>query len=218
LGTGNVTKSAGPAPERVKLRDGSRLLVRPIRADDKPLILAGFERLSLRSRYRRFFAPLQSLSSDDLAYLTEVDHHDHEAMIGLDPGGGDAVGVARYVRSADPTEAEVAVVVADAWHNRGVATALLDHLVPRARERGITHFVALVTSDNEQALDLFRSLAPGGREPRRSESGHIELVIDLPDPEARISESRLGSALRAAARGLTMNPWRIFRSRIAGRD
>ena len=63
--------------------------------DDKDAIAAGFERLSPESRYRRFFAPLQRLTARDLEYLTEVDHHDHEAVIGFDAATGDPVGVAR---------------------------------------------------------------------------------------------------------------------------
>ncbi len=126
------------------------------------------------------------------------------------------VGVARYVRSEDPTEAEVAVVVGDPWQGHGVATALLKRLVSRAREEGIDHFVALVMSDNSEALDLFRNLAPGGSHTRRSASGHTELVMELPDPE-RIGESTLGRALHAAAGGLRINPWSVVRDAISRR-
>ena len=59
----------------------------------------------------------------------------------------------------------MAVVVGDPWQGRGVASALLEQLVGRAREAGIDHFVALVLSDNEEALDLFRNLAPAARTP-----------------------------------------------------
>ena len=121
------------------------------------------------------------------------------------------------MRSDDPTEAEVAVVVGDPWQGHGVATALLQRLVARAREEGIDHFVALVMSQNTEALELFRHLAPGGSRTRRSASGHTELVMALPDPE-RIGESTLGRALRAAAGGLRINPWSTLRERIRRRD
>ena len=63
---------------------------------------AGFERLSEESRYRRFLAPMQELSGSMLRYLTEVDHHDHEALVAVG-ADGTLVGVARSVRSAgDP--------------------------------------------------------------------------------------------------------------------
>jgi RimJ/RimL family protein N-acetyltransferase len=203
-------------PEHVIVGDSLELLIRPLQPDDRRRIAQAFERLSPETRYRRFFAPLPRLSEQDLRYLTEVDHHDHEAVAAINPENGMIVGVARYVRSDDPTEAEVAVVVGDPWQGHGVATALLKRLVSRAREEGIDHFVALVMSDNSEALELFRHLAPGGSHTRRSASGHTELVMELPDPE-RIGESTLGRALRAAAGGLRINPWSVVRDAIGRR-
>jgi RimJ/RimL family protein N-acetyltransferase len=205
--------TAGPAAEHVHLDEGLELLLRPLRDDDKRRLAQAFERLSPETRYRRFFSPLEKLSETDLRYLTEVDHHNHEAIAAVNPENGMIVGVARYVRSDDPTEAEVAVVVGDPWQGHGVATALLQRLVGRARDEGIDHFVALVMSDNTEALEVFRHLAPGGSHTRRSASGHTELVMALPDPE-RIGDSTLGRALRAAAGGLRINPWPILRERI----
>jgi len=202
--------------ERIHLGEGLDLLVRPVRPDDRQRIAQAFERLSPETRYRRFFAPLQRLNDQDLRYLTEVDHRDHEALVAVNPENGGIVGVARYVRSQDPKEAEVAVVVGDPWQGRGVATWLLQRLVERARQEGIDHFTALVMSDNEQALELFRHLAPGGSHVRRSASGHTELVMALPDPD-RIRESTLGRALRAAASGLRINPWPVVRDAIVRR-
>ena len=199
--------------EEVAVKHGLTVLIRPIRADDKRLLAAAFDRLSPESRYRRFFSPIQRLGKQDLIYLTEVDHSNHEALTALDPENGGIIGVARYVRSADPTEAEIAVTVADPWHGRGVATALLERLVERARDEGIDHFVALVMSDNVEALDLFRGLAPEAHS-RPSASGHIELLIPLPD-RGELPESRLGRLLGAAARGvLTLNPWPVMRRAI----
>jgi GNAT superfamily N-acetyltransferase len=209
-----------PVAERdvITLRDGSKLVVRPIVPEDKAAIVAGFERMSPESRYRRFFAPLDRLSERDLAYLTEVDHHDHEALIGFDAATREPVGVARYIRSDAPTEAEVAVTVVDDWQGRGVATALLERLTARAHEEGITHFLALVLTENRDAIELFDHMAPDRSPPRRSASGHLELVIELPEPGTPTRESRLGRALRAAARGvLNANPWYLVREQI-GRD
>jgi len=210
--------SARLESETAVLRDGSELVIRPIRADDKDAIVAGFERLSPESRFRRFFAPLQRLTARDLAYLTEVDHRDHEAVIGFDGATGEPVGVARYIRSDEPTEAEVAVSVVDHRQGLGAATALLERLVARARDEGITHFIALVLTENREAIELFDNLADGDSARRRSASGHLELVIELPEPGTPTRESRLGGALRAAARGvLHANPWYLVRERIRGR-
>ncbi len=202
-------------PETVALRDGSRLVVRPIRSEDKDAIVAGFERMSAESRFRRFFSPLHRLSDRDLEYLTEVDHHNHEALIGFDRETGGPVGVARFVRGHDRSEAEVAVTVIDDWQGRGAASALLNRLVERAREEGVEHFLALVLEDNVEVIELFEHLAPE-MSVRDSDSGNVELLIPLPEPGRRLPRTGLGHALREAAAGTVIaNPWRVIRDRIA---
>jgi RimJ/RimL family protein N-acetyltransferase len=182
--------------ERLTLRDGSEIRIRPIEPDDKDAIVRGFEKLSPTSRYRRFFSPLQRLSRRDLVYLTEVDHHDHEALIAHD-SDGEPLGVARYVRGADPERAEVAVAVVDDWQGRGVATELLDRLVDRARDEGVRVFTATTMHDNRDALGLMESLG----ETRRvgPVSTTLDLEIDLP---RRGMGTRLREALRDAAAGV----------------
>jgi hypothetical protein len=80
--------------ERVELRDGSEVRIRPIEPGDKRRLAEGFDHLSEESRYRRFLHPIKHLSLRDLAYFTEVDHRDHEALIALDPDGGRPAGSA----------------------------------------------------------------------------------------------------------------------------
>jgi GNAT superfamily N-acetyltransferase len=179
-----------------RLRDGATILIRPIEPEDKDAIASGFEKLSPESRYRRFFSPLDRLSNRDLAYLTEVDHHDHEALIAHSEEGA-PLGVARYVRGADAQKAEVAVVVIDEWHGRGVATALLTQLVTRAREEGVRIFTATILADNRDALGLMRHL--GDPHTVGAPSTTIDLEMDLP---GRGLGARLREALRHAAAGI----------------
>ena len=134
-------------------------MVRPIEPSDMNLLRRGLERLSDESRYRRFLSPVSRLNQSQLRYLTDLDHHDHEALIALEPDSGEALGVARYVRTA-PEAAEFAVTVIDDWQGRGLGSALLDLLAGRAREEGITHFGALVLAENEEMLELLRRLGP----------------------------------------------------------
>ena len=141
----------------IKLRDGSRVEIRPLEPDDRDLIADGFERLSPESRYRRFFGPMPHLQPRHLDFLTQVDHHDHEALIAVDCESGKAVGVARYVRTGDDA-AEPAIAVTDDWHGRGVATRLLDQLADRAREDGITRFDAPVLAGNQDAIAVLERL------------------------------------------------------------
>ena len=79
----------------ITLRDGSPVLIRQIRAADTPLVADIFDRLSDASRWLQFLGAKKELSPAELRYLTEVDHHDHEALAALDQASGRTVGVAR---------------------------------------------------------------------------------------------------------------------------
>jgi RimJ/RimL family protein N-acetyltransferase len=185
-----------------RLRDGEQILVRPIRPDDREELAAGVRRLSPESRYRRFFTPTNELSASELSYLTEVDHHDHEALVALEPDSLHGIGVARFVRSRqDPELAEVAVAVADSWQNRGVATALLDRLTQRAREEGVHRFSAEILADNQPMLDLIDEL--GDVTMRNLDHGSVEIEVQLP-PEG--IGAGLRESLRAAAREILRMP------------
>jgi RimJ/RimL family protein N-acetyltransferase len=186
-----------PGPYEVTLRSGDRLLVRPIGPDDKQKLLDAFERLSPESRYRRFFSATPKLRAGQVRYLTEVDHHTHEALVAVDPRSNEGLGVARFIRSPDdPAVAEIAVAVIDDWHGRGLGTALLHGLTARAREEGVERFSAMVLAENEPMLDLLRRL--GDVEVTGRDHGVIELLMDLPHegmPDA------LRDTVRGAARG-----------------
>ena len=182
-----------------RLRDGTEILIRP---NDRDELAAGVRRLSPESRYRRFFTPTNELSASELSYLTEVDHHDHEALVALEPDSLHGIGVARFVRSRqDPELAEVAVAVADSWQNRGVATALLDRLTQRAREEGVHRFSAEILADNQPMLDLIDEL--GDVTMRNLDHGSVEIEVQLP-PEG--IGAALKESLRAAAREILRMP------------
>lgn len=177
-----------------ELRDGTRVVVRPIEPDDKQALLAGFERLSEQSRYRRFLTPTPRLTETQLRYLTEVDHEWHEAVIAFAEETGEPLGVARYVRVPDhPTTAEPAVTVVDDWQGRGLGSMLLDEISERARAAGVERFSATVLATNEPIIALLDHLGPDMRT-----SAHGVMQIDAELPAAGTAAS-LRAALRDAA-------------------
>jgi len=147
------------AGSRTVLRDGSHVLIRPVRSTDAPLLADGFTRLSATSRWMRFLTPKKELSPAELRYLTDLDHHDHEALGALDHGNGRGVGIARYIRHAgDPYAADIAVTIVDDWQGRGLGTELLARLSDRARQEGIHRFTALVAAENVAVARLLRNM------------------------------------------------------------
>jgi RimJ/RimL family protein N-acetyltransferase len=137
------------------------LLLRRITPEDKDALVAGLGRLSERSVYQRFLSPKPRLSSSELAYLTEVDFVDHYALVAVLAQSPDVVvGVGRWVRSAEvPTDAEIAIVIADDLQGRGVGTELGWALADAARERGIERFTASMLPTNVAAHRLFAKIA-----------------------------------------------------------
>src|SRR5438270_7409355 len=107
--------------------------IRPIQTEDSLLLADIFARLSPASRLARFLIPKRELTAAELRYFTNVDHHNHEALIAVTRLHGEPVGVARFIRNSDdPTSADVAVEVVDEWQNRGVGLLLAERLVARA--------------------------------------------------------------------------------------
>src|SRR5919108_4377527 len=105
--------------------DGTTVRLRPIVPQDKPGLVAGFDRLSPASRYLRFMTPLGELDDGMLHRLTELDYVNHFAWLALlpDEPGEPGAGVARYVRLDDEPEiGEAAVVVIDEYQRRGIGT------------------------------------------------------------------------------------------------
>ena len=161
----------------VVLRDGSQVQIREVRGSDAPLLADGFARLSARSRQQRFLSPKHSLSAAELRFLTEVDHHDHEAIGALSPADGRGVGIARYIRDpGDPEAAEIAVTIADDWQGRGLGTELLARLSDRARQEGICRFTATVAYGNAAMATLLQNM---GAELAGHDHGTVDYVVDL---------------------------------------
>ncbi len=105
-----------------------------------------------------------------------MDQREHAGVVLLVDGR--LVGHALYDRLTDPTEAEVALAVADAFQGHGVGTAMLGELARVASRAGVRRFVAHVLPTNQRMLQVFRDL--GFEEHARFEDGVIRVRIDLP--------------------------------------
>lgn len=143
----------------VRLRSGDLVRIRQIRDSDAYELQRAFALMSEASQYSRFLTGTPRLTDSQATYFTAIDHVGHEAYVAHSPDDETyIIGVARFIRYASaPDEAELAITVADSWHGRGLATALLRVLTERAVAVGVKRFRAEMMADNEAVLRLLRS-------------------------------------------------------------
>jgi len=163
-----------------RLRDGTPLTIRAVRADDRDRMREVYGRLSPEAIYLRVFAPKKDLSEAELTRLIEVDF-DREVALVATVGAGtqeSVIGGGRYVSAnSDRRAAEVAFTVDGRYRGQGIASRLLQHLAAIARGRGITRFEAEVLAENRPMLSVFAR--SGLAMERRREGGvvHVELTL-----------------------------------------
>ena len=69
---------------------------------------------------------------------------------------GELIGIARLVMNGGYLTAEFGIIVADAWHARGVGTHLLLFLKVIARQCGLHGLTAHLLADNRRAIRMVR--------------------------------------------------------------
>ena len=100
----------------------------------------------------------------------------------MPPGREAIVGVARYVANPDQESAEFAVTVADAWHGRGLGSALMHMLIARAKKRGFLRLIGIVLAINTPMLRLASSLAFDAQ-PDPEDSEQVIVTLQLREPK-----------------------------------
>lgn len=163
------------SPIPIRVRDGTHLMLRPVLPGDDERTVRGHIQFSSETLYRRFMTarvPTPAL----LHYLSEVDYVDHFVWVVTD--GDDPVADGRFVRDErDPTVAEIAFTVADAYQGRGIGSFLISALSIAARVDGVERFSARMLSDN---LPMRTIMDRYGAVWQREDVGVITTVIDVP--------------------------------------
>ena len=141
----------------VLLKDGSRIILRPIRSDDIKGWLGFVSRLSRRTKYLRFHS-LPKLGREEAIRFCTVDYNDTFAFVAevRRDQRKDIVAIGRYYRLPKRHSAEIAFTVEDAYQGKGIGTKLMEWLTNVARENGITTFEAAVLGENNEIMTVFR--------------------------------------------------------------
>ncbi|MDB5925107.1 MAG: hypothetical protein JWN13_4043 [Betaproteobacteria bacterium] len=141
------------------LRDGTRILIRPIRKEDAMLERAFLERLSPESRSYRFLGQIQ-VNDDLIRRMTDLDYERDMAFIALrhDSGEKKEIGVSRFCTGDGGENCECAVTISDEWQGKGLGKLLMRHLIEVARQRGIKRMVSIDMAGNVAMHRLAESL------------------------------------------------------------
>ncbi|MCK5916239.1 MAG: GNAT family N-acetyltransferase, partial [Deltaproteobacteria bacterium] len=140
------------------LKDGSEVLIRPIKPDDAAAhrqMVAGF---SPKTRYFRFFSLREGITPEQMARFTQIDYEREIAIIAEVEADGQkiSIGVNRLLYYPHIEEYEFAIVVTDAWQHSGVGHLLMEKLIYIAKQRGIKEIFGLVMRDNLSMMNFIK--------------------------------------------------------------
>lgn len=161
---------------------GEPFVLRPIRPEDEPKMVRFHEKLSEESVYLRYFRAFKLDQRVEHERLTRICYVDYDRAIVLvvewtDPETGqqEIVAVGRLTRSANPIEAEFAMLVRDDFQRRGVGTQLLQNLLAFGKDEGIERVVAWMLPANRGMIEISEKL--GFTMSREDEMVKAELAL-----------------------------------------
>ena len=141
--------------------EGRRLLIRPIRPEDEPLLGELLNSLTPEDSRMRFFDSIRGLPRSRLARFSQIDYDREMALVAIECGsdGADhALGEVRAVADPDSRFADFAIVVASGIKGRGLGQLLLQSLVNYCRNRGIGELRGETLDGNLRMQSLARRL------------------------------------------------------------
>ncbi|MBS7658850.1 GNAT family N-acetyltransferase [Candidatus Bathyarchaeota archaeon] len=144
----------------VTLKDGNRILLRPIKPSDATMKQHFFYSLSKETIYKRYFGQLKAMPIKRIWPYVIIDYENEMVIVAsaLENGVETIIGIGSYVKIPGTKTAEIALVVRDDWQNKGLGTALLSYLIEIGKNKGIESFTAWIFTDNTKMLHLIKKL------------------------------------------------------------
>ena len=147
------------------MKDGNDVLIRPIRPEDEPMLVKFHATLSERSVYLRYFHLMnlsQRVAHERLTRICFIDYNREMAMVAerRNPATGEneILGVSRLTRVLGTNDAEVAVLVSDQFHGRGLGKELLGRLVTVGADEKLSALKADILPDNRDVARICEKL------------------------------------------------------------
>jgi acetyltransferase len=165
-------------------KDGTDVLIRPIRPEDEPQLVKFHETLSERSVYQRYLHLMklsQRVTHERLTRICFIDYDREMALVveHKDPASGETqvIAVARLKKAHGIDEAEFAMIVTDQFQGRGLGSELLRRLLALAKDEKVGRIVGDVLPDN---LAMQHICEKAGFQLRRSiDDPVVKVELDL---------------------------------------
>lgn len=178
------------------MRDGRKVLIRPIRPEDEPKHHVFVSKLTPEDIRFRFFGLVGELPHSEMARLTQIDYDREMAFIAVlvDENGeasGDTMGVVRTVTDSDNENAEFAVVVRSDLKGSGLGKKLMLKIIEYSESRDTAKVVGQVLTDNSRMLKFVESL--GFKRVKYVESDIVEVALDVRARKAAKAAEKAGT-------------------------
>ena len=185
-----------PYPEElrewVQLSNGWDVEVRPIRAEDAPLITAFHRRLSEQSIRFRYFHNKADLSQRDLSTLAHINYDRQMAFIAerlREDGDKEMLGVVRVWNDPDNIRTEFSIIIRDDLQGLGIGKLLMSKMIGYCRRVGTLEMYGKIMVDNHPMRALIKHL--GFRQKFNMEEQVVDAVLRLNEPESDWQRHRL---------------------------
>ncbi|MGC9973173.1 MAG: bifunctional acetate--CoA ligase family protein/GNAT family N-acetyltransferase [Bryobacteraceae bacterium] len=165
-------------------KDGTKVVIRPIRPEDEPLLVKFHETLSERSVYQRYLHLMKLSQRVEHERLTRICFIDYDREMALvaeyeDPATGEpqVIGVARLKRAHGVNQAEFAAIVTDEYQGRGLGSELLRRMIEVAKDEKLGCITGDVLPDNVMMLRVCEKM--GFQLTRSIEDPVVKVELDL---------------------------------------
>ncbi len=164
---------------RLKLKNGKKVFVRPILQSDETLLVDLLNKLSTDSIYLRFLRPVNSLPEEFLFQLTHINYTSNFALVAVvqEEGKEAIIASARYGYDPEEKVTDFAIVVRDDWQHCGLGQTLLSSLFMIGREHGISRFVSVIDSSNHIMKQMLRNLGHDIKYTYRGGATQVEVFV-----------------------------------------
>jgi len=142
-----------------KLRDGRDVILRPLKAEDEPLIKEMMSTLSEETLRVRFFVVME-INHRMLMQFCNIDY-DREIAIVAELKEGDKkriIGGVRLIVEPDSKRGQFAMLVSDEFQRQGLGQKLLDIIIGIAQDKGLHEIYGIVLTENIKMIELIKKM------------------------------------------------------------